>query len=326
MRRFTSFILIMACCSWFTGCAQVRTEFYRNETKHLYQAGCESYKQGEYENARTLFDAVIQLDPDYGAAYAALGNIAMIEEEYSKASEHYRLALLHDPELEQDLALLMAASQTYALRQPLAEAGVGLADIYSLLMEGNLQDIETLLLKDVSLELLAKDTVGITPGQLGELRLKAAEYATTDQGSVRFELFIAYVLFHSQKHDQLTHNLLVELTKKESTTRQEAYVLLGRLYERIGKRNSAVKAFLAAVDAGKPLPEVAHFLARIYKVDIATVLPQRQTMQTARKEPVAVEIALPPPLYANPLGNTSKGPENDQEPRKTKAIAIQVGP
>ena len=51
--------------------------------------------------------------------------------------------------------------------------------------------------------------------------------------------------------------------------------------------------YLAAVKAGLPMAEVAPFLARIYKVDIATVMPPETKKPEPRRQPEVVEFTLP---------------------------------
>jgi hypothetical protein len=81
--------------------------------------------------------------------------------------------------------------------------------------------------------------------------------------------------------------------------RQEALAVLGRLYERQGELNAAVDAYLAAVDAGLSMSDVAHHLARVYRVDIASiVLPKEAPAEKAApSEPMCIEISthIPPP-------------------------------
>jgi hypothetical protein len=64
-----------------------------------------------------------------------------------------------------------------------------------------------------------------------------------------------------------------------------------------------VDVYLAAVDAGLPLTEVAHHLARIYRVDIKTILPPKNGRgeETAPSELMGVKISiyLPPSRTAD---------------------------
>jgi hypothetical protein len=60
-------------------------------------------------------------------------------------------------------------------RAPLQKAGVGLDQIYQLIMADRRAEVEALLAKDIPLQLLANDTMEITPGRLGEMQRKLAE-------------------------------------------------------------------------------------------------------------------------------------------------------
>jgi tetratricopeptide (TPR) repeat protein len=270
------FLILLA--ALFSGCASLRTEFYREETRHLYESGCRSYKQGDYDAARIAFSSIVELDPDYGPAHAALGNLAMIGEDYEQAYEHYQRALRHDPELRGELLPLVMISDTHTARRPLIEAGVELADVYPLVMDEKFAELQKLLgQKDLPLELLATDSLSLTPGRIGELRQKAAELAPEASGPAPYRLFLCYLLFYSADYDQICLRLLDDLTLEASGPLvQQAHVLAGRLRERLGDKKGARDGYLAAVNAGLPMEAVAHHLARLYLVDIKTILPTRQ--------------------------------------------------
>ncbi len=119
------------CGLLFTGCTQLRTEFYRNETGHLYTVGCTLYSQGDYQAAREVFEELITLDPDYGPAYVSLGNLAMIDEQYEQACDYYERAIAHDPELEKDILPFLAVSTMHRERKPLVDRGIDLASALS---------------------------------------------------------------------------------------------------------------------------------------------------------------------------------------------------
>lgn len=276
-----------------TGCSNVRTEFYREETKHLYTTGIELYKQGSYQEAQSAFVEVVELDPDYGPAHAALGNLAMIREDYQEALEHYRTAIEYDPELEEELLPLLLASTQHQVRQPLVDANVDLDKIHKLLLDENLSELEDVLKKDVPLQLLASDTISLTPGKLAELRRKAEDLSPTIDGSVRLRLFLAHILFQSETNDPLTIDLLNRIVDNSSKQEQQGiHLLLGRLHERTGDPDQAVNDYLAAVNAGLPMSEVAHYLARIYKVDIATIMPEKAVKSDPAPPPKIVSFSV----------------------------------
>lgn len=297
-----------------SGCAPLRTEFYRNETKHLYTTGCDSYKQGDYQQAQESFLKIVKLDPDYGPAYAALGNIAMIEENYNEAFQYYTQAVSFDPELEKELQPLLISANSHKIRQPLIASGVELSRVYDLVMKGKIQELGLLLQGDIPLELLAKDYMSLTPGKISELQQKVLEYAPTLQATVNVHLLFGYLLFYGELDDRVTSTFLEEyLGVADTSAKQQIYVLLGRLHERQGKLNRAVDDFLAAVDAGTPIEQVAHYLARIYKVDIETIVPtpQQKSLGDVEKSEEMVE----PKIISRTtiLSSSKQHPESKQE-------------
>jgi Tfp pilus assembly protein PilF len=303
--------LVLLLQSILFSCSGLRTEIYREETRHRYNQACKIYKQGDYQTARSEFETIIGLDPDYGQAHAALGNLALIGEDYAGALAYYQEAVAVDPELEADLQPLIMVAGAHEERAPLQKAGVGLDQTYQLIMADRRVEVEALLAKDIPLQLLANDTIGITPGRLGEMQRKLAETANPMIGSVRYRLFSGYLLFYGQNDDALATAVIQSAVDDAAgRERQEALVVLGKLYERQGKANAAVDAYLAAVDAGLPMTDVAHHLARVYRVDIETIMPPkaapaddaspRETMR------IAISTHLPSPPVPE-LGAVSDG-------------------
>jgi tetratricopeptide (TPR) repeat protein len=290
-------------------CSGLRTEIYREETRHRYNQACKFYKQGDYQTARSELETIIGLDPDYGPAHAALGNLALIGEDYSGALIHYQAAVAVDPELEAELRRLIMVARAHKEREPLQKAGVGLDQVYPLIMADRTAEVEALLDQDIPLQLLANDSMGITPGKLGELQHKIAETADPLMGSVRYRLFVGYLLFFGHIDDALATAMIQSVFDEVSgRDRQEAWVILGQLHERRGKANEGVDAYLAAVDAGLPMTDVAHHLARVYRVDIETILPSKAAPaeDAASQEPMRIEMATHlPPSPAPDLGSAA---------------------
>jgi len=298
------FIGLISTLLFVQACGGLRTEIYREETLHRYQGACKLYKEGAYTRAGEGFEAVLSMDPDYGPAHAALGHLALIREDYPDALLHYRAAVAADPELEADLQPFIMVAQAHKERAPLKEAGISLNQLYPLIMGDRRAEVEVLLNKDIPLRLLANDTMGITPGRLDEMQHKIAETADPLAGSVRYRLFVGYLLFYAQTDDDLATALMGGAAEEApGRERQEALVVLGQLHERRGESNAAVDAYLAAVEAGLPMTEVAHHLARVYQVAIETILPSKDAAEeeTAPPEPMGVEIStyLPPSRTAD---------------------------
>ncbi len=298
MEKISYKLSIVLFLLFVSGCGAIQTEFYREETLHLYNLGVEQYKNGEYQDAQQTFEQVVNMDPDYGPAYATMGNLAMIREDYGQAVKQYQQALQYDPELEVELLPLLLVSNQYRVRMPLKLAGVSLKEVHNLMLNDRQQDLEKLLQQNFPLELLANDTVSLTPGQLGELRRKAVQIASNQKGTARYKLFLGCLIFFSELDDLLAEKVLTTaLMFAETKDQSEGYVILGRLYEKTGQLNKAVDSFLAAIAAGNSLEKVAHYLARIYKVDIATVLKTKDsTVIVEQTKPIGdqQESFLPP--------------------------------
>ena len=295
IRTLGLFVLmaILLTASW--SCSGLRTELYREETLHLYQGACKRYKEGDYKAAGSGFESVIAMDPDYGPAHAALGNLALIREDYLDALAHYRHAISVDPQLEADLHPFIMVALAHKERAPLQEAGISLDKLYPLIIEDRQSELETILAEDIPLLLLAGDTMGVTPGRLGEMQRAIAEKVDPLTGSTRYRLFAGYLLFVGQTDDDLAAALIGSAAGQfTGRKRQEALVVLGQLHERQGEVNAAVDAYLAAVEAGLPIGDVAHHLARVYRIDIASILPAKgsPTLEAVPPVPMRIDIAV----------------------------------
>lgn len=292
-------------------CSGLRTELYREETLHLYQGACKFYKEGRFKAAGSGFESVIAMDPNYGPAHAALGNLALIREDYPDALAHYRHAISVDPELEADLQPFIMVALAHKERAPLQEAGISLDKLYPFIMENRLSELEIILAEDIPLLLLASDTMGAAPDRLGEMQREIAEKAASLTGSVRYRLFAGYLLFVGQTDDDLAAALIGSTADQVSgRERQEALVVLGQLHERQGEVNAAVDAYLAAVDAGLPIGDVAHHLARVYHIDMASILPAKSSPadEAVPPAPMRIDIAvhLPSPQAIRDTSTTPK--------------------
>ncbi|MCP3952690.1 MAG: tetratricopeptide repeat protein, partial [Desulfobacterales bacterium] len=264
LKRSLMLLVILTC-----GCAGLRTEFYRGETRYIYNRGCQSYKQGDFGEARESFEKVLALDPNYGPAHGALGNLDLVKGDPETAIGHYQNAVRVDPGLETVMRPFIVAATAQAARVPIIKAGVDLRSAYKLVMANKQAELEALLTKDVPLDLLAKDTLSIAPSELGELAKKVAVSADAEKGSVRYRLFSAYLLFFTRKEPALAVALIEKtVADAEIEDRKKAYVILGQIRERSGDFNLAVDAYLMAVNAGLPISDAAYHLSRIYGLDV----------------------------------------------------------
>lgn len=269
------YILLMVCLAAFflCGCGTLRSEFYRGETDYLYNQGCSSYKAGEYEKAFEYYQRVVKLDPEYAQAYGGLGNLALIKKKYDDAQRCYKKAIELDYKLKKKLLPLMLSAMEQKVRQPLIECGLDLKKVLELLSADKEKELERLLTKNVPIDLLSKDTVSITLKERDKLNKLITDYAYSGKGSTRLRLFIGYFLFYSEERDWLAANVLSNTVKDiPETDQQDAYMKLGKLYERMGQEDRAVIAYLKATNAGLPMAEVAPYLARIYGVPLEDIM------------------------------------------------------
>ncbi len=292
------FLVILTC-----GCASLRTDCYRGETRYRYNRGCQHYKQGDYKAAREAFENVLALDPKYGPAHGALGNLALIEGGHKAAMAHYQAAVQTDPGLEPVLRAFIMAATAQAAREPIIKAGIDLHRVYELVMADKPAELEALLSKEVPLDLLAKDTLSVTPVELDELREKGADSIDLEKSSVRYRLFWAYFLFYSQKSLNKAATLIEHAVPDAKTDdRKKAYVILGQIRERSGDFNLAVDAYLMAVDAGVSPNSIAHHLARIYDLDVESVMVQagKQPPKLSLPSSLQIDLSLPAPKAVSP--------------------------
>ena len=317
--------ILLLCVLVLASCTQMRSEFYRNETQYLYELGCTHYKQGEYKPAQKVLEELITLDPDYGPAYAVLGNLAMIDEQYELAYDRYQLAIDHDPELEKDILPFLMVSTMHKARKPLLDSGVDLGMIYPLMLADKFDEIETLLADDVPLELLVKDSVSVTPGQLHEMRVKAVKLVSEAQISVNFQLFLAYLLYYGDGNESIIEELLSTMIQvAHGSEKQETSVLMGRLQEKQGNYIAAAKWYLAAVQAGATIEDVAHHLAKIYQVDLETILPPKNEVHPETDISVVDDAALPASPVSGPEERAALSIDDETEFTFPKPQAVLI--
>jgi tetratricopeptide (TPR) repeat protein len=291
-------ITLLLMITIFSGCAGMRAEFFRGETLYLYNRGCQHYKQGDYDAARAALEKVLSMDPHYGQAHAALGNIAIAERAPATALTHYRQAVQIDPGLEANLRPLILAATVQAVREPITKAGTDLRKVYRLVAAGKHAELEKLLTRDIPLDLLAKDTLSITPSELGELAKKMAVNAGPEKGSVRYRLFSGYLLFFAREDPVLATALIEQaVADAEIGDRKTAYMLLGQIRERLGDVNLAVDAYLLAEQSGAPPAEVAGHLSEIYGLEVESILSKAGKPQPveALSQHLQIDLSIPLP-------------------------------
>jgi len=256
-----------------SGCGVLCSGFYRGETHYLYNQGSHAYKAGEFDRARECFQQVVKVDPRYARAFAGLGNLALIKGDFDEAIRCYSQAMTIEPGLEKTLIPLVLVAKEQQARQPVVNCGVDLRRILTLLSNGRENELENLLSGNVPLELVAKDTLSLTLEELVKLRTLVVERVDSGGGSPRCRLFFGYFLFYADQRDWLAAKVLEDAAKDVSgRDQQDAYMITGKLFERMGQEKKAANVFLKAVKAGMPLAEVAPFLAKIYGIPVEKII------------------------------------------------------
>jgi len=235
------------------------------------------------------------LDPDYGPAHVALGNIAFIKADYNAALTHYKTAIRVDSELEAALRPVIQATTLRIARAPIEKAGFSMRQVHRLMMAGDQSKIEALLNEDFPLELLAQDTLSITPSELGELSRRVAANLKLDNiWSVRCRLFWAYFLFYNHieldSAAVLIYSAVPELENKE---RRIAYEVLGQIHEKVGDLNLAVDAYVLAKKDGLSDLRLSHHLSRIYGSSVPNSENEKQRSSDSSTPTLTIEISVP---------------------------------
>jgi tetratricopeptide (TPR) repeat protein len=255
----------LLCLILLSGCGALRTEFYRGETRYLYDRGNRAYRDREYDRALECFKEVIEKDPDYARAHAGLGNLALIRGEFPKAERCYRHALAIEPELEDTIRPLLILALERNVRGKLEKSGVNLRMVLTLLSEKRDAELGALLAGEVPLNLLAGETYSMSLDEMTRLQELVIERAYAGGGAPRCRLLYGHLLFNTQERDRLAAEVLEHATDDlREEDRRDAHILLARLYLRMGLEKKALGAFLNAVRAGMPLSEAAPHISAIY--------------------------------------------------------------
>lgn len=70
----------------------------REEFTEMGRVGALHYQQGNLEKARTIFEGLVELDPDNADARSALGAVFTLQQEDDLAVEHLKKAVEFDPD------------------------------------------------------------------------------------------------------------------------------------------------------------------------------------------------------------------------------------
>ncbi len=266
-KLFYLFLILLFTC----GCGQLRSEFYTGETKHLYTEGKKAYESKEYDKAEQYFEKITKLDPEYAPAFVALGNIALINEEFLKAEDYYRQSITINPDLKAKLIPLLLLTMEKLTFKKLQDSGVSLKDVFETLSSG--KDIDSMLTKDVPLDLLVRDTRSLGFKEHAKLTEMIVNKARKKKGLIKTRLFYGYFLFYTEDNDWLCANVLENVAPNlADKLQQDTYMQLAALYKRMGQGDQEITYYLKAVEAGKPMSEVAPLLAEIYGIPVGNIL------------------------------------------------------
>lgn len=75
-----------------------RLAITREEFTEMGRIGAMHYSQGNLEKARTIFEGLVELDPDSADARSALGAVFTLQQEDDQAVEHLERAVEIDPD------------------------------------------------------------------------------------------------------------------------------------------------------------------------------------------------------------------------------------
>jgi len=261
----------------FFSCSSMRTEVFRNETKHLYMQGNTAYQSGEYDQAADFYVQVIKLDPGYARAHVGLGNVALLNKDFAKAKKHYQRAVDLEPKLKHKVMALLSEASVRAGSGPLKKCGLDLQKVCKLIDAGKFKALDKLLSQDVPLELLAKDTGSILLADLAGCRDQIGKRVQEGDGSTAFMFFAGYALSVADGKAYIAARAFEQAAASGSKEeKKKAFLALAELYERMDNKNRAVDTYLKAVAAGVSLEAVAKDLAELYGLPVEVITGEKE--------------------------------------------------
>lgn len=91
----------------------------RDEFMEMGRIGAVYYQQGNLDKARTIFEGLVELDPDSAEAHSALGALLTLKQEDEKAIEHLKAAVALNP---RQIAPYVNLGEIFIRQQRLEEA------------------------------------------------------------------------------------------------------------------------------------------------------------------------------------------------------------
>lgn len=89
------------------------------EFTEMGRIGAMYYQQGNFEKARTIFEGLVELDPDSANAHSALGGLLTLQQEDEPAIEHLTRAIEIDPS---QIAPYVNLGEIYIRREKIEDA------------------------------------------------------------------------------------------------------------------------------------------------------------------------------------------------------------
>jgi tetratricopeptide (TPR) repeat protein len=89
------------------------------EFAEMGRVGAMYYQQGNFEKARTIFEGLVELDPENANAHSALGGLLTLQQDDSRAVEHLSRAIELNPS---QIAPYVNLGEIYIRRQRIEEA------------------------------------------------------------------------------------------------------------------------------------------------------------------------------------------------------------
>jgi tetratricopeptide (TPR) repeat protein len=89
------------------------------EFMEMGRIGAMYYQQGNFEKARTIFEGLVELDPESANAHSALGGLLTLQQEDETAVEHLKKAIQLNPS---QIAPYVNLGEIYIRQQKVEEA------------------------------------------------------------------------------------------------------------------------------------------------------------------------------------------------------------
>jgi tetratricopeptide (TPR) repeat protein len=262
--RILSLLLVLWLAAQWQGCAALRSEWYREETRGLYREGCERYGAGEVDAAEAIFRRVVALDPGYAEAYLVLGQIALVRGRPETAEDLFRRALETDGGLAGAVRPLLLRSRQAASRQAREAADLTLAGVLSLFTTGDEAAIETAFASARGLDATAMDPASVSPAERSRLVLLVAGRLYSGRASPAENYFAGRFLAFNGGHDALAARALETWIEETGAATPELWCLVAELHARSGHPAGALACLRRAADrSGRFDPALCRAVERL---------------------------------------------------------------